>query len=223
MVPGRRTVSFLVFASLVAALLFAFLPSASPFQSIGGRPSSLSRRVTRDHLGSPVPVHIGQYDDAEVVIGKERRRRNKTVNRSAVVHAAMAAIIVDPPAECIPGRGNLLALAGHACRHVGCVDIGEHAGAQDLFPVDLSLVSLDDEPARHVFDVRVDRPRGTNGGNVAERDRHDLFVALVVRPGEIGCLLRVDYREVAGGHPQRLEDAARTASSHDWPVNRSTR
>ena len=65
-----------------------------------------------------------------------------------MVHAAVAAIVVDTPAQRIPGRRDLLTFAGHSGRHVRRVNVGEHGRTQDLFSVDLpySLICADALP-----------------------------------------------------------------------------
>ena len=122
-VPGRRTVSVLGLCLFGGDLVLGSLAQTPRHSSRSGQAQQPIGRVPGDHLGERRPVHVGQNDDSQVVIGKEGRRGDETVDRSAVMHAAMAAIIVDPPAQCIPGRCDLLAFLRarrSSCAAFGC-------------------------------------------------------------------------------------------------------
>ena len=166
-------------------------------------------RVTGDHLGQRRPVLVGQDDEAHAVVGEQAGSlAREAVDRPAVVDAAMAAVGVGPPAQSRNEAGEISLPCSRYGRSVICGVCRSARTAGLMIGLPASLPPWVCTATQRAISATLELIEPAGPTLVMSRNgiTRTFPSCSSYGTGEVVGLLRVEHREVAGGHPQRPED-----------------
>src|SRR5579885_3605486 len=168
--------------------------------------------VEQYNLGGEVAIQVGEYYNAEIVIGHEADQGAETINIAAMLRHHMAAIGCEQPAKSIvPVKGLFVPLkerwqrrANHL-RSDKLVELRLGNESLSLIPI-CAPVQEAGYPLRHREDIGIDRPGGTHSLKaIIKCYRLHLGLDLFIGKCKIVCSLRGMHREIRVRHTQGIK------------------